>query len=557
MKYAIGVDFGTLSGRALLVEVETGREIATAARNYTHAVMDEYMPDGVTKLPPDWALQHPADYLEVLRETVPSVLAQSGVSPDDVIGISVDFTACTILPILADGTPLCFLDEFKSNPHAYVKLWKHHAAQKYADRVNDLAVKEDPTRLARYGGKVSSEWLLPKAWQILDEVPEVYERADKLIEAGDWIVMQLTGLERRSACAAGYKAMWHKADGYPTEEFLGKLDPRLAHLVDEKLSRDIYPLGAKAGEINAHGAALCGLNEGTAVGISVIDAHVAAPAAGVCTPGKMLMIMGTSTCHMLLNDTEEIVPGMCGVVEDGIIGGYYGYEAGQACVGDHFDWFVKNMVPEQYALEAQKRGISIHKLLREKVEGQKPGESGILALDWWNGNRSILVDAELSGLFIGMTLTTKPEELYRALIEATAFGTRVIIEAFEQNGVAINELIAAGGIADKDPMMMQIYADVTNREIRLCGSAQACALGSAMFGAVAAGSAQGGYDSVAEAAEHMASLKDLVYRPNAENHASYNALYDEYLKLHDYFGKGGNDVMKRLRAIKRAARSAD
>ena len=254
MKYAIGVDFGTLSGRALLVEVETGREIATAARNYTHAVMDEYMPDGVTKLPPDWALQHPEDYLEVMRETVPSVLAQSGVSPDDVIGISIDFTACTLLPILADGTPLCFLDEYKNEPHAYVKLWKHHAAQKYADKINDLAVKEDMARLQRYGGKVSSEWLFAKAWQMLDEAPEVYARADKLIEAGDWIVMQLTGLERRSACAAGYKAMWHKADGYPTDEFLKKLDPRLEHIVDEKLSREIYPLGGKA-----HASTQCAL----------------------------------------------------------------------------------------------------------------------------------------------------------------------------------------------------------------------------------------------------------------------------------------------------------
>ncbi len=555
MKYAIGVDFGTLSGRALLVEVETGREIATAARNYTHAVMDEYMPDGVTKLPPDWALQHPEDYLEVMRETVPSVLAQSGVSPDDVIGISIDFTACTLLPILADGTPLCFLDEYKNEPHAYVKLWKHHAAQKYADKINDLAVKEDMARLQRYGGKVSSEWLFAKAWQMLDEAPEVYARADKLIEAGDWIVMQLTGLERRSACAAGYKAMWHKADGYPTDEFLKKLDPRLEHIVDEKLSREIYPLGGKAGDMSEAGAALCGLNAGTAVGISVIDAHVAAPAAAVCKPGRMLMIMGTSTCHMLLGEEERVVPGMCGVVEDGIIGGYYGYEAGQSCVGDHFDWFVKNLVPEHYHLEAQKRGISIHKLLREKVAAQKPGESGVLALDWWNGNRSILVDAELSGLFIGMTLTTKPEELYRALIGATAYGTRVIIDAFEENGVPIGELIAAGGIADKDEMMMQIYADVTNREIRLCGSSQACALGSAMFGAVAAGKERGGYDSVAEAAEHMASLKDLVYRPNPENHAVYNELFKEYVQLHDYFGKGENDVMKRLRAIKLKARS--
>ena len=555
MKYAIGIDFGTLSGRALLVDVKTGRELATAVKNYTHAVMDEYMPNEKTKLPPDWALQDPADYLEVLKETVPAVLNKAGVSAEDVIGVSVDFTACTMLPILSDGTPLCFLDEYKNVPHAYVKLWKHHAAQAQADRINELARREDPKRLARYGGKVSSEWMFAKALQLLEEAPDIYRRADKLIEAGDWIVMQLTGLERRNACAAGYKSMWHKAEGYPSNDFFKKLDPRFERIVDEKLSRDIYPLGGKAGEITEKGAALCGLKPGTAVGIANIDAHVAVPAAGITTPGRMLMIMGTSTCHMTLGERESVVPGMCGVVEDGIIAGYYGYEAGQSCVGDHFDWFVKNLVPASYTEEAAKKGVSIHKLLREKVASQKPGESGVLALDWWNGNRSVLVDADLSGLFIGMTLTTKPEELYRALIEATAYGTRMIIDTFEEYGVPVNELIAAGGIAEKDEMMMQIYADVTKREIRISGSAQACALGSAMFGAVAAGKAKGGYDTIGEAAEHMASLKDLVYKPNPENSAVYDRLYTEYKQLHDYFGRGGNDVMKRLRAIKREMQS--
>jgi L-ribulokinase len=555
MKYSIGIDFGTLSGRALLVEVETGREIASAVKDYAHGVIDEYMPDGRTKLPPDWALQHPADYLEVLSEAVPAVLKKANVSADDVIGVSVDFTACTILPILADGTPVCFLDEYKNNPHAYVKLWKHHAAQPQADRINELAREKDPERLARYGGKVSSEWMFSKALQLLEEAPDIYQRANKLIEAGDWIVMQLTGLERRNACAAGYKAMWHKADGYPSRKFFAGLDRRFENIVDEKLSRDIYPLGGKAGEITEKGAALCGLRPGTAVGIANIDAHVAVPAAGITAPGKMLMIMGTSTCHMLLSERECIVPGMCGVVEDGIIAGYYGYEAGQACVGDHFDWFVKNLVPASYAQEAEKKGISIHKLLREKVAPQKPGESGLIALDWWNGNRSVLVDAELSGLFVGMTLATKPEEMYRALIEATAYGTRMIIDTFEKYGVHVGEIIAAGGIAEKDEMMMQIYSDVTNREIRICGSAQACALGAAMFGAVAAGKARGGYDTIAEAAERMASLKDLVYRPNPENVKIYNRLYQEYKILHDYFGRGGNDVQKRLRALKREVQS--
>ena len=551
MKYSIGVDFGTLSGRALLVEIETGKEVATAVKNYTHAVMDEYLPDGVTKLPPDWALEHPRDYLEVLAETIPSVLAQANVDPADVVGVSVDFTACTLIPILADGTPLCFLPEYENNPHAYVKLWKHHAAQPQADKINALAREMDPVRLSRYGGKVSSEWLFAKAWQLLDEAPELYDRADKLIEAGDWIVYMLTGAERRNACAAGYKAMWHKGDGYPSKEFFARLDPRLENIVEEKLSPEVYALGGKAGEISEAGAKLCGLLPGTAVGMANIDAHVAVPAAGITTPGRMLMIMGTSTCHMLLGDRESVVPGTCGVVEDGIIGGYFGYEAGQSCVGDHFDWFVKNCIPASYRDEAEARGISIHKLLREKVSTQKPGQSGILALDWWNGNRSVLVDTDLSGLFVGMSLTTKPEELYRALIEGTAFGTRMIIDTFEEYNVPVDELIAAGGIAEKDEMMMQIYADVTKREIRICGSGQACALGSAMFGAVAAGKEKGGYDTIGEAAEHMASLKDIVYRPIPENSAIYDKLYAEYKLLHDYFGRGENDCMKRLRAIKR------
>ncbi|MBR6740092.1 MAG: ribulokinase [Clostridia bacterium] len=549
-KYAVGIDFGTLSGRALVVDVATGRELASAEKVYTHAVMDDKLWDG-TPLPPDWALEHPKDYLEVLAEAVPAAVEKAGVSVDDIIGVSVDFTACTLLPILADGTPLCFLPEFEHDKHAYVKLWKHHAAQPYADKINALAIEKDPVRLARYGGKVSSEWLFAKAWQLLDEAPEIYERADRLIEAGDWIIMMLTGKECRNACAAGYKAMWHKREGYPSNEFLKELDPRLEHLIDEKLSRDIYALGLKSGDITARGAKLCGLKEGTAVGMANIDAHVAVPAAGIVTPGRMLMIMGTSTCHMLLGDKESVVPGMCGVVEDGIIGGYYGYEAGQSCVGDHFDWFVKNCIPESYTAEAREKGISIHKLLREKVSAQKPGESGILALDWWNGNRSVLVDTDLSGMFIGMSLTTKPEELYRALIEATAYGTKMIIDTFEEYGVPVTELVAAGGIAEKDAMMMQIYADVTGREIRISGSGQACALGSAMFGAVAAGAERGGYDTIGEAAEHMASLKDLVYRPDPENHELYKKLYAEYKLLHDYFGRGENDVMKRLRAIRR------
>ncbi|MBM7582932.1 L-ribulokinase [Caldicoprobacter guelmensis] len=552
-KYTIGVDFGTQSGRAVLVEVDTGREVATAVKEYPHGVMDEYLPDGKTKLEPDWALQHPQDYLDVLAETIPAVLKEAGVSSEDVIGVGIDFTACTMLPIDKDGTPLCFYDEYKSHPHAYVKLWKHHAAQDEANRLNQIAAERGEEFLQRYGGKISSEWLFPKIWQILNEAPEIYERAAKFIEAADWIVLQLTGQEKRNSCTAGYKAIWHKRKGYPSKEFFRALDPRLENVVDEKLSRDIYPIGTKAGEITEKAAHLTGLKPGTAVAVGNVDAHVAVPAVGITEEGKMLMIMGTSTCHMLLSKEEKMVPGICGVVEDGIIPGYMGYEAGQSCVGDHFEWFVKNCVPPAYVQEAKERGISVYKLLAEKAQKLAVGESGLVALDWWNGNRSVLVDVDLTGVIVGCTLLTKPEEIYRALIEATAYGTRMIIETFEEHGIPIYELYAAGGIAEKDPFMMQIYADVTNREIRISGSPQAPALGSAMFGAVAAGKERGGYDSIVEAAKVMAKVRDTVYRPIPENVRMYDRLYAEYKILHDYFGRGANDVMKRLKEIRRQA----
>lgn len=550
MKYTVGVDYGSLSGRAVLVEVETGREVATSILNYPHAVMDEYLPDSQVKLPPDWALQHPQDYLDVLSRTIPDVLKQAGVSADDVIGVGIDFTACTVLPTLSDGTPLCFLDEYKHNPHAYVKLWKHHAAQDEANKLNKIAAERKEEFLARYGGKISSEWLVPKIWQILDEAPDVYEKMDRFVEAADWIIWQLTGVETRNSCTAGYKAIWHKQKGYPSDEFFGALDPGLSHVVDEKLSRMITPLGEKAGEITEKAAKLTGLKAGTAVAVGNVDAHVSLPAVGVTEPGKMLMIIGTSTCDVLLGEKECIVPGMCGVVEDGIIAGYLGYEAGQSCVGDHFDWFVKTCVPAAYQRDAEENSINIHKYLREKAQKLKPGQSGLVALDWWNGNRSVLVDVDLTGMILGMTLLTKPEEIYRALIEATAYGKRMIIETFKENGVPISELYAAGGIAEKDAMMMQIYADVTNMEIRISASSQTPALGSAMFGAVAAGKEKGGYDSIVDAAKVMGKVKDIVYKPIAENVAVYDKLYAEYKTLHDYFGRGENDVMKRLKKIK-------
>ena len=550
MKYSIGVDFGTLSARALLVEVETGREVATSVYEYENGVIDEYLPTSGEKLPPDWALQDPRDYLTALETTVPSVISKSGVNPEDVIGLGTDFTACTMLPIDKNDNPLCLTPEWENNPHAWVKLWKHHAAQPEANKINEIAEKLGCNFLQRYGGKTNSEWFFAKALQILNEAPEVYNAADRFIEAGDWLNLQLTGVETRNACAAGYKAMWEKASGFPPNEFFKALDPAFEHVVDEKMCRNITPVGDKVGELTPAMAAKIGLKPGIAVSASIIDAHVAVPAATVTREGAMVAIMGTSTCHMVLAKQPEIVEGMCGYVEDGILPGFFGFEAGQSCVGDHFAWFVDNCVPASYHKEAKDRGINLHALLCEKAAKLKPGESGLLALDWWNGNRSVLVDADLTGMILGMNLNTKPEEVYRALVEATAYGTNIIIDAFQSSGVTVDQIVACGGLAERNEMLMQIYADVTNREFKIAASPQACALGAAMWGAVAAGKARGGYDNIADAAEKMARVKDKTYKPISENHAVYAELFAEYKKLHDYFGRGGNDVMKRLKEIR-------
>lgn len=548
-KYVIGVDYGTLSGRAVIADAKTGEEMASAVYEYPHAVMDETLPDG-TKLGTDWALQHPQDYLDVLAHTIPEVLEKSGISADDVIGVGTDFTACTLIPVKADGTPLCFLPEYEHEPHAYVKLWKHHAAQDKANKLNEIAEARNEKWLNNYGGKISSEWAIPKIWQVLDEKEEIYNAADMFIEAADWIVWQLCGNVTRNSCTAGYKELWNKNAGYPSKDFFASLDERLENVVEDKLGTEIMPLGSKAGEINEKAAALTGLKVGTAVAVGNVDAHVCVPAVGIDGPGKVLAIMGTSTCHMLMGEEELQVPGMCGVVADGIMPGFYGYEAGQSCVGDHFAWFIDNCLPKEYYDAAEKAGMNIHKYLRSKAEQQKPGESGLLALDWWNGNRSVLVDVDLTGMLIGMTLTTKPEEIYRALIEATAYGTREIIENYRRNGVPVEEFYASGGISQKDPMTMQIYADVLKMPVKIAGSMQGPALGSAIFGAVAAGAEKGGWDNVFDAARAMGQVKNVVYEPIKENSDVYDKLFAEYKILHDYFGKGENDVMKRLKKIK-------
>ena len=542
----IGVDFGTLSGRAVVVRVTDGEELGLATCEYPNGVLDRALPDG-TALPPEWALQVPEDYREVLRVAVPAALREAGVAAADVVGIATDFTACTMVPTTAEGTPLNEVAGLAGEPHAYVKLWKHHAAQPHADRINALARERGEAWLLRYGGLISSEWEFAKGLQILEEAPAVYAAMERFVEAADWVVWELCGSYVRNACTAGYKGIYQ--DGtYPSTDFLAALNPGFAGFVAGKLDQPIAPLAARAGGLSAKGAQLTGLPEGIAVAVGNVDAHVTAPAARATEVGQMVAIMGTSTCHVMNSDTLREVPGMCGVVDGGITPGLWGYEAGQSGVGDIFNWFVTSCVPAEYQQRAAARGVGVHELLTDLAAAQEVGEHGLVALDWHSGNRSVLVDHELSGLLVGQTLATRPEDVYRALLEATAFGTRRIIESFEGAGVPVTELVVAGGLL-KNELLMQIYADVTKLPLSTIGSAQGPALGAAIHAAVAAGA----YPDVHAAAAAMGRKNEAVHRPIPANVAAYDALYAEYAALHDYFGTGANEVMHRLKAIRRAA----
>jgi L-ribulokinase len=548
-RVVVGVDFGTLSGRAVVVRVDDGSELGSAVHPYAQGVTDRKLAATGQTLPPDWALQVPSDYLAVLRAAVPEALAASGVRPEAVIGIGTDFTACTILPVLADGTPLCEIPEFADRPHAYVKLWKHHAAQPHADRINELAEARGESWLVRYGGRISSEWEFAKGLQLLEEDPELYDRMDHWIEAADWIVWQLCGRYVRNACTTGYKAIYQ--DGkYPSRDFLAALNPAFAGFVEDKVAHQIGQLGELAGGLTAQAAEWTGLPEGIAVCVGNVDAHVTAPAAQAVQPGQMLAIMGTSTCHVMNSDRLGEMHGMCGVVDGGIVPGLWGYEAGQTGVGDIFGWFVDTCIPASYRDEAKRRGQNVHEYLSEIAATQPVGAHGLIALDWHNGNRSVLVDHDLSGLLLGATLSTRPEDIYRALIEATAFGTRTIIESFEKSGVPVAELFTAGGLT-KNPLIMQIYSDVTRLPLGIIGSEQGPAVGSAIHAAVAAGA----YQDVHAAARAMGSVRREVFVPDEQRALAYDALFAEYTTLHDYFGRGGNDVMYRLRRIRKEAHS--
>jgi L-ribulokinase len=546
-QFVIGVDFGTLSGRALVVRVRDGKELGSAVFDYPHAVMDTTLASTGSALPPEWALQVPADYVGVLKKAVPEAVKKAGIDPASVIGIATDFTASSPMPVLADGTPLNEVPGLEDRPHAYVKLWKHHAAQPQANRINDLARERGESWLPRYGGFISSEWEVAKALQVLEEDPEVYARMDHWIEAADWIVWQLCGTYLRNACTAGYKGILQDGE-YPSEDYFAALNPAFADFATDKLEHEIGQLGAAAGGLTAEAAEWTGLPEGIAVAVGNVDAHVTAPAAKAVASGQMLAIMGTSTCHVMNSDVMAEVPGMCGVVDGGIVAGKYGYEAGQSGVGDIFHWYVNNQVPARCYQDAAAAGKSIHQYLTDLAFEEPVGAHGLVALDWHNGNRSVLVNTELSGTVVGLTLATRPEQVYRALLEATAFGTRTIVETFNAAGVPVTEFVVAGGLL-KNPLLMQTYSDILRMPISTIASDQGPALGSAIHAAVAAGA----YPDIHAAGEAMGKVNRNAYVPNKEAADAYDALYAEYTQLHDYFGHGADLMMRRLKERRKEA----
>lgn len=535
-RYTIGLDFGTNSVRALVADVADGTEVATSIWNYAYGEQGVVL-DGKN---PDLARQHPRDYVEGIRYTVVEALVQAHSNPhfsaENVIGIGVDTTGSTPLPVDKKGEPLCFHDDFSDEPAAMAWLWKDHTGHAEAAEITKHAEDSRPQYLAKCGGIYSSEWFWSKILHCKRVAPDVFSAAASWVEIADWIPAMLSGTARpdalkRGICAAGHKAMFNPTwGGYPDIAFLEGLDPDLAH-VRKSLPDRAHTIADTAGHLTEDWARLLGLKPGLPIAVGAFDAHLGGIGSGI-QPGVLVKIIGTSTCDMMVAPLEQDlpnIPGLCGVVPESILPGSYGLEAGQSAVGDIFNWFASYFKNTGEVSDP-------HILLTQEAEEIRPGESGLLGLDWHNGNRTILVDQRLTGLLLGITLHTRPAEIYRAMVESTAFGARVIMDRFEEYGMAVDRVINCGGISGKNPMAMQIYADIMGRPLQIARSGQACALGAAIAGAAVAGSKVGGYDGVNEAMVHMAGVLDDKYLPNAANVAVYDRLYAIYTCLHDSFG---------------------
>lgn len=547
--YTIGIDYGTESGRAILVDVLDGQEIASYVVPYKHGVMNDSLPNG-KKLEQDWSLQHPQDYLDVLYEAVPKVINKANIDSKNVIGLGIAFTSCTLLPLDQEGMPLCFNEELASNAHSWPKLWKHHAAQTEAEYMTKTAMKRKEPWLANYGNKISSEWTFPKILQIVNEDPQIYYCTHSFLEGADWITSLLAGYFHRSSSTTGFKALWSRKNGYPSNDYFSELNINLDGIIETKFKEEIIPVGESVGKIDKNMAKLLGLPPTVDISPGIIDAHAAVPAVGAVFANQIVITMGTSTCHMFNSDIHQPFSGVCGIVQDGIIPGVVNYETGQPAVGDIFNWYTEMLThfTSESTLTQKDSLFAIHENLENEAKKVKPGESGLLALDWWNGNRSVLVNANLSGVIVGLTLKTQPAEIYRALLESTAFGTKKILDSFSEAGHKIEQIFISGGLPHRNYLLLQIYADVIGKEIIVDYSSQPSAFGSAIFGAVAAGEENHGYNSLSQACYAMSRSKKQTIQPNYKNSKKYEFIYKEYLKLHDYFGYiENNNTIKNLK----------
>ena len=502
---------------------------------YPHGVIDRELPNGGERLPPDWALQDPDDWLLVLEDGLAYLVADAGVDASQVLGLGVDFTSCTVLPVDSEGVPLCRYSHWRTRRHAWPKLWKHHSAQPVADRLNEVALERDEQFLSRYGGRISSEWYFPKLIELWLEDREVYDEAHAFVEATDWIVWWLTGRLIRQSCTAGYKALWSENEGLPPRDYFEAAYPGF-DTPGEKLGHEFVPLGTRAGTLRPEAAQAVGLPETAAVAVGNVDSFVSVPGCGVERAGTYVTVVGTSACDMVVHPDEMRLPGITGVVKDGILPGLYGYEAGQVAVGDMLAWFVDTL---------GSAGAGFAEL--EQAAGRiGPGETGLLALDWWNGNRSILADAGLSGAILGLTLQTDRAQLYRALLESIAFGNRRIVDNFSEHGLTIDQIVACGGIAERSPLLMQMFADTTGRPVHVPASSEIPARGSALFGAVAAGA----FEDIGAA---IASTKPAVarsYRPDPDASAIYDQVYAIYRSLYDLLGSSHVELLHGLKRIR-------
>lgn len=547
-RYTIGLDYGSLSCRGVLARVSDGFIAAEAAFPYPHGAMTDALPDG-TPLDGRFCLQHPKDYEAALVSIVRDLLAQSSVAPAQVIGLGVDFTASTVIPVDAAYRPLCENPRFSGRPHAWCKLWKHHSASAQAEALTRICREQHRPYLDRYGGRISPECLVAKVAQVFAEDREVYDAADAFVEAGDYITSLLAGKPVFGASAAAAKALWHKQDGYPDEAFFAAFDPAFARMPQDKLADRFGAVpaapGERAGSLCAAMADKLGLCPGIAVSAPQMDAYTPMLALGIARPAAMLMVVGTSTGMMLLSDAQRPVEGVTACLPETYYPGLWGYASGQASVGDGFQWFTDNCLPGEYAQAADKLGLSAQQYLSRLAAPLAPGETGLLALDWFNGNKSCLCNSRLSGMILGLTLQTRPEHIYRALMEATAFGARVVLEAYRSAHVPVDEVFVCGGIPGKNPLLMQIYADVLQMPLKVSLCRQAPALGAAIYAAAAAKEASG-FPDVFAAVDAMRCRDFTVYTPEPQREAAYEPLYREYVTLHDYFGRCANRVMERL-----------